>query len=104
MNRAAFTDTFIGEKQAGAVFSGFEGFFPFYKTFADFSVGNLEMSGDTVDVFSSNIERRSLEPIATVGRAEVTEHLVGGKAVGGRNWFTVFRIYGWHGPWENRLN
>lgn len=76
MNRAAFAEPIILQKDTRAVILGFKGVFPFNIFFADLAVGKAKVTGHSVDVFGSNVERCIFEPVATIPGAEITIYFV----------------------------
>jgi len=76
MNRAAFAEFIILQKNTRAVILGFKRVFTLNIFFADLAVGKVKVTSHSVDVFGSNVERCIFEPVATITGAKITIYFV----------------------------
>lgn len=76
MNGAAFTECVVLQKNTRAVVFGFKSVFTLNIVFADLAVGDVKMTGNSVDVFGSNVKRGIFEPIATITGTKIAIYFV----------------------------
>ena len=75
MHGTAPDHTVNGLKNAGTVILDLEGMLVLHVPFADFTVRDLKIPGQPVNILGSNQEHRSLQPVAAVSRTIITvEH------------------------------
>jgi len=87
----------VAQKNTGAVFPGLEGVSALHKPLSHLAVAEVEMSGDSVDIKSSDKQGWAGKPVAAVARTEVAVDAVIERCEGcGTISHILFSCLGWN--------